>query len=124
MLISIFIQCSSKQKQIERKIIISQKLAVKKGIQILLKRVYDDSRCPKNVSCVRAGEVSVELEVYEKNVLNTTKTLTFNAKNKAQNTAWFANYFKGKDIKDVLVLPYPENGKPINPDHYYLKLEY
>lgn len=124
LLIPVFIQCSCKQKIVEKENIISQKRVNKSGIQFRLKSVFDDSRCPKNVTCVWAGEVSVEVEVYENNVLKESKTMTFTNKNKSENVAWFTNYLKEKEIKEVLVLPYPENGKTLNPEDYYLKLEY
>ena len=124
LLIPFFIQCSCNKKLVENENIITQKIVNKSGVQFRLKNVSDDSRCPTNVTCVWAGEVSAKIEVYENNVLKETKTMTFNYKNKTENVAWFTNYFKEKAIKDVLVLPYPENGKTINPEDYYLKLEF
>lgn len=122
LLIPFFIQCSSKQKIAQNEIIIVQKKENKKGVQIVLKSVFDDSRCPSNVTCVWAGEVSVQVEVYENNVYKKSKTITFNYKNKAENIVWFTNYYKEKEIKEVLVLPYPENSKAINPEDYYIKI--
>lgn len=46
-------------------------------IQIKFKDVVSDSRCPKDVQCVWAGEAKVMVEVYKNGTLDTERELKF-----------------------------------------------
>lgn len=83
--------------------------------------VFDDSRCPENVQCIWAGEVSVIVEVYNDKKFVEEKTITFNSKNREENNLWFSKYYSGK-IKSVGVLPYPKDGVVVKEKKKYIKI--
>ena len=78
--------------------------------------VTEDSRCPKNVQCIWAGQVGCAIEITKENTKNPI-TLTDSA-----GTGSSAGYIF-QDYKIVFaVSPYPEAGKPIAKGDYRLKL--
>lgn len=93
----------------------------KKGYYLRLKSVFDDSRCPENVQCIWAGEVSVIVEVYNDKKFIEEKIITFNSKNREENNLWFSKYYSGK-IKSVVVLPYPKDGVVVKEKKKYIKI--
>lgn len=101
--------------------ITSKKCIPKKGFYLRLKNVFDDSRCPENVQCIWAGEVSTTIEVYNNNKLVEEKNLTFNATNSLGNIKWFENYFP-KKIKGIGVFPYPKEGLLVKDKKKYIKI--
>ena len=103
--------------------ITSKKCIPKKGFHLKLLRIFDDSRCSENVTCVWAGEVSAVVEVYNNKKLVEEKTITFNSKNSEENTAWFSNYYQGK-IKNVEVVPYPKEGIVVKAKKQYIKISF
>ena len=98
--------------------ITSKKCIPKKGFHLKLQRVFDDSRCPENVTCIWAGEVSAMVEVYNNKKLIEAKTITFNSKNTEENTLWFSKYYQNK-IKSVEVVPYPKQGVVVKAKKQY-----
>lgn len=101
---------------------ITQKKCIpKKGYYLRLKSVFDDSRCPENVQCIWAGEVSVIVEVYNDKKFVEEKTITFNSKNREENNLWFSKYYSVK-IKSVGVLPYPKEGVVVKDKKKYIKI--
>lgn len=114
---------STKINTIVDQSIITQKHTDLQGFQLILKNVYNDSRCPEGVTCVWAGEVTVEIEVFENNKLIEEKTLVFNSRNTNENKVWFAKYYPEKPIQSVLVLPYPKDGITNELKDYFLKIE-
>lgn len=123
LLLIIFIT-SCATKQVLDKSIISQNQIKQKGFQLVLKNVYNDSRCPENVTCVWAGEVYAQINVFENDSLVEEKTLVFNSRNANENKDWVAKFYKEKPIKLVQVLPYPKDGISNELKDYYLKIEY
>ncbi len=93
----------------------------KKGFQLRLKSVFDDSRCPEGVTCIWAGEVSATIEVYKEKKMVEERNLIFNSENKAENVRWFEKYFP-KRIKGIGVVPYPKEGITTNPKKQYLSI--
>lgn len=96
---------------------------LKKGIQLRVKRIINDSRCPEEVQCIWAGEVSVEIIIYKDKKVIELKTLTINSKNSEENTGWFQQYYKIK-IKKIGVFPSLKTGVLINPKSYYMMVYY
>ena len=103
--------------------ITTKKCIPKFGYHLRLKSVFDDSRCPKGVTCIWAGEVSVVVEVYKDKKFLEEKTLTFNSKNKEENFNWFATYFP-KKIQSLGVLPYPKEGQIVKPKKQYINITF
>lgn len=101
--------------------IIQKECTLKKGIQLRLKRVFDDSRCPENVQCIWAGEVSVALIVYKNKKVIEEKTMTLNFKNFEENKKWFSEIYK-MNVKGFEVLPTLKDGVLLNPKDYYMEI--
>ena len=76
----------------------------KSGFELVLKDIFNDSRCPGKSECIWAGEVSIAIEVYKNKKLIEEKTLVINQKNKKENNEWFEKYIN-KKIKLIVVLP-------------------
>ncbi len=87
--------------------------------QIKFKKVLADSRCPKGVQCVWAGEAKVLIEIYKNGELDTEKELTFAALKSVLDI--IDTEFLG--IKALRLQPYPNAAVPKNKEEYYLLLE-
>lgn len=80
-----------------------------------------DSRCPKNVSCIRAGEAKVVVEVFKSGKFLKQQTLTFypNSINKNTNALYTSSEI---NISGLQLFPYPEGPEKINEKDYVLEL--
>lgn len=105
---------------------INQKLDSKSNKEIVLTKLINDSRCPENVQCIWAGEVAVEVAVYEDNKIIEQTILTFTPKNQEEMVSWFAQRLPKTDkpLKTVGVLPYPKDGVAVKLEDYTIKLGY
>lgn len=85
-------------------------------------KVLTDSRCPKNVMCVRAGEAKVLVSVYEDGKFVTKKELIIDASNyisEENNSAFVSSLVS---IYAVGLYPYPTTENPIPQQEYRLKI--
>lgn len=122
----IFISCASKQVANENEISINSTSLTKIGNnhEMKIARIISDSRCPEGVSCVWAGEVQLELEIYKNQKLEKSEVLSINYKTLEQNKQFFTEYIsKNKKIKDILVQPIKKEGQTIELKDYILKVE-
>ena len=103
--------------------ITSKKRIPLKGNHLKLKSIINDSRCPKDVTCVWAGEVSVIVEVYKDKKFIEEKTIVFNAQNREENITWFQKYYCDS-IKNVSVLPYPKDGVVVDFKKKFIKINF
>ena len=127
MIISSIVLAQSQKSQKVKYVTIKQKVCPnQKGFQLVLKAISNDSRCPEDVTCIWAGEVTAFVSVYKDSKLIKDSTLVFSMKNEEDNKKWLASYLseKQKKIKSIRVLPYPKEGSKINPGEYYLKIGY
>ena len=127
MIISSLVLAQSQKSQKVKYVTIKQKECPnQKGFQLVLKAISNDSRCPEGVTCIWAGEVTAVVSVYKDSKLIEDSTLVFSMKNEEDNKKWLASYLsdKQKKIKSISVLPYPKEGSKINPEEYYLKIDY
>lgn len=125
MMISIFALAQSPKAQKVKYISIKQKGYLhQRGFQLILKTIITDSRCPEGVTCIWAGEVTAVVSVYKDSKWIEDRTLVFSLKNEEDNKKWFAGYMskKHRNIKSIVVLPYPKEISKINPEKYYLKI--
>ena len=78
---------------------------------IKFKKVVSDSRCPKNVTCVWAGEVKILIEFYEDGKLKGEKIVP------GSNNS-FSEFSKSEELKisQLSVYPYPETSSKILPE--------
>ncbi len=98
--------------------------------QIKFKKIISDSRCPKRVSCIWAGEVKVLVEFYQDGKFKGEKLITGsnysagNANITGATDISTAEFFKNSQfvIKRVVVMPYPEAGYKIGEEEYSLQL--
>ena len=81
-------------------------------------KVVSDSRCPKKVTCVWAGEVKIQMEFYENGEFKGEKIVS-------GANATIAEYFNvgAINISGFSVSPYPELNYTISPEEYSLYLK-
>ena len=120
--VSLLISCVAKKDIVVDNSIISQKRIEKNELQLVLKSVANDSRCPEGLDCIWAGEVTVELQVLENLKILETKTMVISSKNQKENISWLSKYYPTQKINAIQVLPYPKNEVVINPKEYYIKV--
>ena len=91
-------------------------------IELRFVKVISDSRCPKNVTCVWAGEAVVLVDVYKKGKFFEQKKLSFSPTSylKAELTGLFVS--KKLRISGLNILPYPEYRSKIKTEDYYIQL--
>lgn len=114
----------SKSSKIKFFSITQKTTCLKKGHQLVLEKVLQDSRCPEGTNCIWAGEAEIIIAVYENKKGVDEKTLAINSKKAVENLQWFSEQYPSKKIKSVQLLPYPKEGTPIDPKSYYLKVAY
>lgn len=124
--VQVFAQDSSKVKvktpKIVYKLQFGKTLSIN-DVTVQFVEVVSDSRCPKNVNCVWAGEVAVLVNVFKNGEEIKQKKLVFGSNKTEQNQ--FPNLYKSEalNISCYSVLPYPVYGKTIDIEDYYLQLE-
>lgn len=114
--------CSQKKQTIAKSEIFTQKLLKKKGTQLVLKNVVNDSRCPEGLNCIWAGEIEIVVSIYKNNVFVKDENILLSPKLHKENLAWFAEYYPSKKITEIGVLPYPKNGVVTYPKDYFVKI--
>ncbi|MBR8833728.1 MAG: hypothetical protein DSM106950_06730 [Stigonema ocellatum SAG 48.90 = DSM 106950] len=87
-------------------------------LRIKFLNVTNDSRCPIDVQCIQAGQVTIELEIFKNNRSIGTLSLTSNAGR--EDLA--IGYVDGYSIKLVRVDPLPRTTKPIDISDYVATL--
>ncbi len=115
-----FAQTANSEKVSAPKIVSKLKMNTSykaENVEVKLVEVVSDSRCPKGVTCVWAGEATVLLDIFKDGEKLERKKVTFNSGVK--------DIFSSEklSISGYNVLPYPEADVKINPDDYYLQLE-
>ena len=113
--------CSS-----QKEITINQKLDSSSGKEIVLVKIINDSRCPENVQCIWAGEVSFEVAAYENNKMIEQVQLTLNPNSQEEVTSWFKSHLPETktSLKSIAVLPYPRDGVSVKLEDYNIRLNY
>ena len=90
---------------------------------IRFKEVLVDSRCPSDVTCVRAGEAKILVEIFkdEKSLGEEIITLGANMNSFKTNLAKF--FGEEFDIEILSLFPYPKTSRKIKASDYQLKLK-
>jgi hypothetical protein len=93
------------------------------NIKVKFVEVLQDSRCPKGVTCIWAGEVIVLVDIFKKGKKIESKKLTINYKTPIKSR--FGNLYTSDDlvISGINVQPYPVFDKKIKLEEYYIQLE-
>lgn len=95
---------------------------IRDDIKIRFIDVENDSRCPKNVNCVRAGEAKVVCEVYKNDIF--IKKVVF----EITPTTYLSNDLpklyasENITISAYNLMPYPEYRNNIEKGEYYLQI--
>ncbi len=85
------------------------------GLEITFNRVIEDSRCPKGVECVWAGNGKVEISIHSPGEESRIKEINTNLEPKEI----MAGKYK---IRLLELQPYPEKNLQIPPEEYRIKL--
>jgi hypothetical protein len=94
---------------------IGQTASIKgEDLSITFLDVTGDSRCPKNVECPRAGDVSCRLEITYKGVTDNVTLIELGLTGQNSQKGYKDYYI------EFHVTPYPEAGKPIEKSDYRL----
>ena len=88
-------------------------------VSVVFKEVISDSRCPKQVTCIWAGEAKVLLEIYENGKFLENRIISSAGGNSMQQFSAAGILY---NISGIQLLPYPEvHSKKIKPE-YTLRL--
>jgi len=90
--------------------------------QVKFKTLISDSRCPKDVMCIRAGEAKVLLSIYKKGSFVQDKEIRIDASGyvmEETNLAYTAEDFK---IYGMTLSPYPKTTNGIPEKDYKLEI--
>ncbi len=89
------------------------------GKTIRFKEVIVDSRCPSNVTCIRAGEAKILIEIFKNGNLVGEEIISTNSQNIS-----LAKFFQGDfSLNAVSLLPYPKTSRKIKPSDYRLQFK-
>lgn len=89
------------------------------AVEITFLEVLEDSRCPKDVSCVWAGQAKIKVRIKEKGVAAVEKEIIFGATGKDI----FIYTSESMIIKALRLSPYPETSVARSERVYYLELQ-
>lgn len=90
--------------------------------EVTFEKVISDSRCPKQVNCVRAGEAKVLLSIYDNGEFVTEKEISIHASGyvmEETNLAFTVEDFK---IYGMTLQPYPVFANDILESDYELEI--
>ena len=91
-------------------------------VSIEFVELISDSRCPKNVQCIRAGEAEVLVAIYRNGKFSHDKKLVFDASglvNQSQMQLFNSEYL---NIQGLDLYPYPIGAGNIVDEKYYISL--
>lgn len=101
-----FVACKSVKENSNEITITSKKEIVVNDYTIVIDKIISDSRCPQGVNCIWAGELVMEVSVWQNKALNETIQLRFSPKTRDENLAWFGKYIpNNKKLIKYKILP-------------------
>ena len=122
-----FSQDSTKTRKAETPIITCKvylgKSIVVENYEIEFIEVLQDSRCPKGVSCIWAGEVVILVDLFEDGKKVERKKITLNPKIELQNRIGNLFFSDKLSLSVQNVLPYPTAKAKKQSNAYYLLLD-
>ena len=90
---------------------------------IRFKEVLVDSRCPSDVTCVRAGEAKILVEIFKGEKSLGTEIISLGANENSFKTS-LAKFFEEElNIEFLSLSPYPKTSRKIKASDYQLKLK-
>ena len=88
------------------------------GVKITFLEVLEDSRCPKDVDCVWAGQARIKISIEEKGKASFEKEILFDALGKEI----VIHTTETAIIKAIALSPYPMTSIPKKDRTYYLEV--
>ena len=92
-------------------------------VSIVFEKVISDSRCPKNVTCVWAGEAKVLVAISIKGKLIERKELIFYPSRVVDEKANIIYKSEDFQISGIGLFPYPETSNKIANKEYCLEIK-
>jgi len=121
-----FSQDSIKIRKVETPIITSKvylgKSIIVENFKIEFIEVLQDSRCPKGVHCIWAGEVVILVDLYEDGKKGEQKKITLNPKIELQKRIGNLFFSEQLSLSVLNVLPHPDANIKTQSNRYYLLL--
>ena len=92
-------------------------------LQVVFAKLVNDSRCPKSVTCIRAGEAKIEVDIYISGKFAKTRKLIFPAEGSVSEKNNLM--FEDDDIRlmGVALYPYPEHPGDLSESDYFLEIK-
>ena len=92
------------------------------GIEVKFNKVIRDSRCPKSVMCIRAGEADILVSIYKDGKFIKDQEISIPASGRVivENTIFKNDATK---IFGLTLSPYPETPDEISQEDYRLELK-
>jgi len=91
-------------------------------VSIEFVKLISESRCPKYVSCIRAGEAKVLVGVYKNGKFSHEKVLIFHASGVVKEEAMQLFDSENLYVRGLNLLPYPEGQSKVPEDSYCLSI--
>ncbi len=122
LLLLILVSCKSIQEEKTSFEVTSKKEVFFNDYAFEITKIDSDSRCPEGTNCIWAGELVVEVSVWQKNKLVETRVLSFSPKTKDENLAWFSKFVpENKKVTSYKISP-AKTEKTIELKEYKVKL--
>jgi len=90
------------------KIVLGETITIKNH-QVKFIKVLEDSRCPKDVTCIWTGSARVQVEVWKKGVDSAIRELIFGQINQGESKDLTLITSKGNIVKGYALKPYPSS---------------
>lgn len=99
-----------------------QEKAVFGAYDFIFKKVIADSRCPKNIMCVRAGEADVLVAIYKKGNFIKNQKIRIDASGYVMESSNLVFITKDFKIYGFSLSPYPDGVDEISEKGYQLEI--
>lgn len=93
-----------------------------KGYEVKFKKVITDSRCPKNVMCVRAGEADVLVSIFKNGRFLADKKIRIDASGYVMESTSLVSTETDFKIYGFSLSPYPDGVNDIEDKAYRLEI--
>lgn len=102
------------------KVEFARKIAIDTTLEVEFVKVLSDSRCPKNVQCVWAGEAKILVKIYRNGVFDSEQELTISSRVIAA-TILEKLSSKLTTMKAIHLFPYPDIAVETSKNDYYIE---
>lgn len=119
--------CASQQQLVNALAINTENVqCYNEDVGFKIEKIISDSRCPKDVQCIRLGEVEVLLSVYQGSKKMEEKQLTIDYKNFEKNKNYFESKLslENRTISSIDIIPEKIQGRKIEDKEYVLELTF